>query len=616
MDFEKYTDRARGFVQSAQSLALREGHQQFAPEHLLKVLLDDPEGLAAGPDRSFGRTLARGAQRCRSRARQAPESLRQRSRSGLSRPGARAGLRPGPEGRRQGGRQLCHGRAAVACACAREGQRRRQDPRPLGRHAAETECRDRGAAQGPHRRYGFGRERLRRAQEIRARSHAGGARRQDRPGDRPRRGNPAHDPGALPPHQEQSGADRRARRRQDRDRRRPRAAHRQRRRAREPEGQEAAGARSRRAGRRCEISRRVRGAAQGGAAGGDAARTAAYHPVHRRDAHAGRRRQGRRRDGCLQPAQARAGARRTALHRRDHARRIQEARREGRGAGAALPAGVRQRADGRGHDLDPARPQGQVRAAPRRAHHRQRDRRRGNAVEPLHHRPLPPGQGDRSRRRGRGAAQDAGRFQAGRARLDRSRDRAAQDRAGSAEEGKRSRLERPPEESRKGAGVAREAVGRTHRALAGGEGQAVRRAEAQDRTRSGCAVELANAQRKGEYQRAGELAYGRIPELEKKLKAIEGKGDGGAMVEEAVTADHIAQVVSRWTGVPVDRMLEGEKEKLLRMEEQSASASSARPKRSRRSRPRCGARAPACRIRTGRSARSCSSGRPASARPS
>src|SRR5476649_2139135 len=48
MDFEKYTDRSRGFVQSAQSLAQREGHQQFAPEHLLKVLLDDPEGLAAG----------------------------------------------------------------------------------------------------------------------------------------------------------------------------------------------------------------------------------------------------------------------------------------------------------------------------------------------------------------------------------------------------------------------------------------------------------------------------------------------------------------------------------------------------------------------------------------
>ncbi|MGB7254531.1 MAG: Clp protease N-terminal domain-containing protein, partial [Xanthobacteraceae bacterium] len=48
MDFEKYTDRSRGFIQSAQSLAQREGHQQFSTEHLLKVLLDDPEGLAAG----------------------------------------------------------------------------------------------------------------------------------------------------------------------------------------------------------------------------------------------------------------------------------------------------------------------------------------------------------------------------------------------------------------------------------------------------------------------------------------------------------------------------------------------------------------------------------------
>jgi ATP-dependent Clp protease ATP-binding subunit ClpB len=80
-------------------------------------------------------------------------------------------------------------------------------------------------------------------------------------------------------------------------------------------------------------------------------------------------------------------------------------------------------------------------------------------------------------------------------------------------------------------------------------------------------VELANAQRKGEYQKAGELAYGRIPELEKRLATVEGAGGHSATVEEAVTADHVAQVVSRWTGVPVDRMLEGEKDKLLRMEE-------------------------------------------------
>ncbi len=80
-------------------------------------------------------------------------------------------------------------------------------------------------------------------------------------------------------------------------------------------------------------------------------------------------------------------------------------------------------------------------------------------------------------------------------------------------------------------------------------------------------VELANAQRRGEYQRAGELAYGRIPELEKKLKDLEATEGRSAMVEEAVTANHVAQVVSRWTGIPVDRMLEGEKEKLLHMEE-------------------------------------------------
>ncbi|MGL4974463.1 MAG: AAA family ATPase, partial [Bosea sp. (in: a-proteobacteria)] len=78
--------------------------------------------------------------------------------------------------------------------------------------------------------------------------------------------------------------------------------------------------------------------------------------------------------------------------------------------------------------------------------------------------------------------------------------------------------------------------------------------------------ELAQAQRKGEYQRAGELAYGLIPALEKQLADTEGRETAGALMEEAVTPDHVAQVVSRWTGVPVDRMLEGEKDKLLKME--------------------------------------------------
>ena len=79
--------------------------------------------------------------------------------------------------------------------------------------------------------------------------------------------------------------------------------------------------------------------------------------------------------------------------------------------------------------------------------------------------------------------------------------------------------------------------------------------------------DLELAQRKGNLARAGELTYGVIPDLEKKLAAIETNDGKGAMVEEAVTPDQIAAVVSRWTGVPVDKMLEGERDKLLKMEE-------------------------------------------------
>jgi ATP-dependent Clp protease ATP-binding subunit ClpB len=61
MDFEKYTERSKGFVQAAQMLALREGHQRFTPEHLLKVLLDDKEGLASNLIRAAGGDPARAA---------------------------------------------------------------------------------------------------------------------------------------------------------------------------------------------------------------------------------------------------------------------------------------------------------------------------------------------------------------------------------------------------------------------------------------------------------------------------------------------------------------------------------------------------------------------------
>ena len=81
-------------------------------------------------------------------------------------------------------------------------------------------------------------------------------------------------------------------------------------------------------------------------------------------------------------------------------------------------------------------------------------------------------------------------------------------------------------------------------------------------------TDLEKAQRSGDLARAGELAYGVIPDLEKRLEMFEETGD--TVVEEAVQPDHVAQIVSRWTGIPVDKMLEGEREKLLHMEEQLA----------------------------------------------
>ena len=94
-------------------------------------------------------------------------------------------------------------------------------------------------------------------------------------------------------------------------------------------------------------------------------------------------------------------------------------------------------------------------------------------------------------------------------------------------------------------------------------GQAAKLKEELDAARNA----LAQAQRKGDYAEAGRLTYDTIPTLEKKLQEAESQ-DNSVLVDEAVTASHVAQVVSRWTGVPVDKMLEGEREKLLKMEEE------------------------------------------------
>ncbi|MEJ5208477.1 ATP-dependent chaperone ClpB [Denitratimonas sp. CY0512] len=86
-------------------------------------------------------------------------------------------------------------------------------------------------------------------------------------------------------------------------------------------------------------------------------------------------------------------------------------------------------------------------------------------------------------------------------------------------------------------------------------------------------IALDAAMRQGDYARVSEIQYGQIPQLEKQLQAAaaveqEGEGRGFKLLQDKVTAEEIAQVVSRWTGVPVNKMLEGERDKLLRMEQE------------------------------------------------
>ena len=94
-------------------------------------------------------------------------------------------------------------------------------------------------------------------------------------------------------------------------------------------------------------------------------------------------------------------------------------------------------------------------------------------------------------------------------------------------------------------------------------GQSAQLREAVDRLRA----ELVAAQRRGDLQRASEIAYGEIPGLERRLAEEEAKEPADAVSPEVVDAEQIAAVVSRWTGVPVEKMLEGEREKLLKMED-------------------------------------------------
>ncbi|MBT9470320.1 MAG: ATP-dependent chaperone ClpB [Phenylobacterium sp.] len=126
----------------------------------------------------------------------------------------------------------------------------------------------------------------------------------------------------------------------------------------------------------------------------------------------------------------------------------------------------------------------------------------------------------------------------------------------------RARLEKLEEELDELEGQSAEMTARW-RAEKEKVGQAAQAREALDRLRA----ELVTAQRRGDLQRASEIAYGEIPQLERRLAEEEAAAADNPVSLEVVDAEQIAGVVSRWTGIPVDKMLEGEREKLLAMED-------------------------------------------------
>ena len=362
--------------------------------------------------------------------------------------------------------------------------------------------------------------------------------RPDRSGDeeparsagRPRLRARARAAGALPPHQEQRRAHRRAGRRQDGDRRRAGAEDRLRRRAALPRRQAHPRARHLADRRRHEVPRPVRRAPQGDHEG--AHREPEHHRVHRRAAHAGRRGLGRRLARRGQHPEAGAVARRDPLHRRDDAGRVPEVHREGSLARAPLPGDQGRSARREGNDRDPDGREGSLRAVPSRRVHARGDRGGGLPVEPLHHRSVPAGQGDRPGRRGRRARQAEG-----------------------------SGLQR---------GVRRDQQEHPRRRRADGE-----RGLAEG-LREGAVLPRAGSSRRRENL---QFVREKFDVKSSARKVVVGKAD-------------IDEVVSKWTGVPIASINQDEGDKLLRMEADLHRASSARRRRSRRSRAPSAAHAP------------------------
>ena len=254
LDPNTFTRKTGEAIQAAVSLASERNHPQVTPEHLLAALLGQPESVVLPVLERVGvvpddgaRPGRRGARPTLAGVRPDPAApARAPTRTGCSR-------RPTTERSELGDDYLSTEHVLLAMTKVAGGvgdllRAARRHPRSGARRAEDRARQPPGDEREP-------RGPVPGARALRPRPHRGGAAREARPGHRARRGDPARHPGAVPPHEEQPGAHRRARRRQDRDRRGAGAAHRRGRRPREPAQQATHRARHRRHGRGREVPR-------------------------------------------------------------------------------------------------------------------------------------------------------------------------------------------------------------------------------------------------------------------------------------------------------------------------------------------------------------------------
>ena len=563
MDIEKFTERARGFLQAASTIAIREFHQRITPEHLLKALLDDEEGAAAGLIRTAGgdpkaALAAVEAEIARQPKVQGPGAGQPNITPELVRvldAAQQAATKAGDEYVAQDrllvalaasdtpAARALRQSGATAAGAGQGGGRHPQGPQgdssqnaeatfdALNKYARDVTALAREGKLDPV----IGRdEEIRRAIQVLARRT---------------KNNPVliGEPGVG----KTAIVEGLALRIVNGDV--PEALKNKRLLSLDL-GAMVAGAKY-----RGEFEERLKAVLKEIEFG-----TGRGRPVHRRDAHAGRRGTRGWGDGRLQPDQAGAGARHAALHRRHHAGRVPQARGEGRRPGAAVPAGVRGRAFGRRHDFSILRgikekyelhhgvriTDGALVAAATLSNRYITDRfLPDKAID------LVDESASRLRMQVDSKPEELDeldrrviQLKIEREALRKENDAASRDRLQKLEK-ELAELEDESNAMTAAWQSEKEQVQETQKLK-----------EQLDQARSDVEV----AQRRGDLARASELKYGVIPELEKQLE----KSSDGKLVNEAVTEEGIASVVSRWTGIPVDKMLEGERGKLLRMEDE------------------------------------------------